>query len=61
VGVIWSYISLAETAEFVALRAWEARAGGWEIGEEANGARFGRLGGKVFVIFISHLVVTHLE
>ena len=57
-GIIWSYISLAETAETIALREGEARAGRREIGEQTHWTWFLGLaagGREVFLVLIGHL------
>ena len=56
-GIIWSYISLAEPAETVALGARKVRTRWREIGKETNRTWFGRLSRrrKVLVIFIGNL------
>lgn len=56
-GIIRSYISLAELAQFVSFRAREMEAGGREVGEETNRTRFGGLpaGREVLVVVVSDL------
>ena len=56
-GIIRSYISPAELAQFVSFRVREMEARGREVGEETNRTRFGGLpsGREVFVVVISDL------